>query len=199
MYLKEILLVGILTSLTLTVFLFIYSSIQQEELQSSFGHHHMTQRHHQRLPQLRGSLLTYKFRSNYSHSNQTMNMFNSSTLLHHELYSNTLELERLAPEPVHYFSCRDASNSKAVLNDNYCDCVDGSDENMTSACSHVLAHHPAVFQCHSQQAYLHFPRSLFASRVNDGVCDCADGSDEYDSPLTVCRNHIKMWNLFNSF
>ncbi|KAG7386991.1 hypothetical protein PHYPSEUDO_014867 [Phytophthora pseudosyringae] len=60
------------------------------------------------------------------------------------------------------------------LNDNFCDCADGSDEPGTSACSHT----GAVFHC-ANAGY--FAADVPTSRVNDGVCDCCDGSDEYAS------------------
>ena len=53
------------------------------------------------------------------------------------------------------------------LNDDYCDCTDGTDEPSTSACVH------AYFVCSSGGT------RIPSSRVNDGVCDCCDGSDEY--------------------
>jgi len=68
------------------------------------------------------------------------------------------------------FKCRDGSGV-AVLNDNYCDCTDGSDEPATSACSHLLVQ-IAVFECADGK------KRIFASRVGDGVRDCPDGSDE---------------------
>jgi len=52
------------------------------------------------------------------------------------------------------------------LNDNYCDCEDGTDEPSTSACA------TGTFSCQSG-------RKIPSSRVNDGVCDCCDGGDEY--------------------
>ncbi|TDH70308.1 hypothetical protein CCR75_001657 [Bremia lactucae] len=58
------------------------------------------------------------------------------------------------------------------LNDNYCDCADGSDEPGTSACSHT----PAVFHCVNAGF---FSVDIPTSQVNDGICDCCDGSDEY--------------------
>jgi hypothetical protein len=193
MYLKEILLFGVLTSLSLTVFLFLYSSIELQEQHKPFTPYRDVRRQH--LPQLRGSLLTY--RPLDTQSNLTIH-FNSSSLRQHKLYHDTLELERLAPVRIQYFTCADDSNALAVLNDNYCDCADGSDENMTSACSNVVVQ-TRVFHCHSQEAYHFYPTEIYPSRVNDGVCDCADGSDEYDSPRTMCRDHIKMRNLFLSF
>jgi len=46
------------------------------------------------------------------------------------------------------FQCTSNLNQKAVLNDNYCDCADGSDEPNTSACSHLLVG-KRVFTCNN--------------------------------------------------
>jgi len=51
---------------------------------------------------------------------------------------------------VYNFQCTSNPNQKAVLNDNYCDCLDdGSDEPNTSACSHLLVG-KKVFSCDNQ-------------------------------------------------
>lgn len=61
------------------------------------------------------------------------------------------------------------------MNDNYCDCVDGSDEPLTSACSHLLVH-SRVFHCTGGD---NPSAGIYLSRVGDGVCDCMpDCSDE---------------------
>jgi len=69
------------------------------------------------------------------------------------------------------FQCADGSQSFPMeyVNDDYCDCSDGSDEPGTAACSN------GSFYC----ANTHFKGQLISSsRVDDGICDCCDGSDE---------------------
>lgn len=63
------------------------------------------------------------------------------------------------------------------VNDDYCDCPDGSDEPLTSACSNV------DFKCKNGHIIGHPDRMHISSgRVNDGICDCCDGSDELVPP-----------------
>eukprot|EP00043_Microstomoeca_roanoka_P025753 m.9769 g.9769 ORF g.9769 m.9769 type:complete len:474 (+) comp5818_c0_seq1:86-1507(+) len=78
------------------------------------------------------------------------------------------------------FACLDGSAflQFSSVNDDFCDCKDGSDEPGTSACAN------GEFYCANK---LHIPEVLRSSRVNDGVCDCCDGSDEY-SGLIICKN-----------
>lgn len=91
----------------------------------------------------------------------------------------------IAPSDLKYFEgstfwCKDGSKrvSKDRLNDNFCDCEDGTDEPGTSACPR------SRFYCKNVG---HVPQSIYSSRVNDGICDCCDGSDEYEGPLK-CTN-----------
>lgn len=71
------------------------------------------------------------------------------------------------------FACLDGSNPKAVLNDDFCDCQDGSDEPATNACD------MGTFYCLNKG---HIPAIISSRLVDDGFCDpsCCDGSDEKD-------------------
>ncbi|KAL2453275.1 protein kinase C substrate [Abeliophyllum distichum] len=113
-----------------------------------------------------------------------------SSLYFHFSYSSTFRLPiGVHPLDEKYFDrnvirCKDGSRlfTRDRLNDDFCDCPDGTDEPGTSAC-------PAgKFYCRNTGST---PRFLFSSRVNDKVCDCCDGSDEYDGTV-ICPNTCVM-------
>jgi len=70
----------------------------------------------------------------------------------------------------------------SAINDEFCDCSDGSDEPGTSACA---GQKQTLFYCKNEgsDAVL-----IYTSRVNDGICDCCDGSDEWRAAQGVCPN-----------
>ncbi|KAK4686760.1 protein kinase C substrate 80K-H, partial [Tremellales sp. Uapishka_1] len=86
------------------------------------------------------------------------------------------------PSSSNTFACLDGTKTIpfSAVNDDYCDCPDGSDEPGTAACSN------SVFYCRNEG---HIPGKVLSSRVNDGICDpeCCDGSDEWQSGLCEDR------------
>ncbi|KAF9383603.1 hypothetical protein CPB97_006337 [Podila verticillata] len=83
------------------------------------------------------------------------------------------------------WKCLDGSKTIkfAAINDDYCDCLDGSDEPGTSACGN------GYYYCANTG---HRAAYIKTSRINDGVCDpeCCDGSDETDGQIH-CPNICK--------
>ncbi|KAF7301624.1 hypothetical protein MIND_00727900 [Mycena indigotica] len=88
-----------------------------------------------------------------------------------------------APKSGALWKCLDGSKSIPwdFVNDDACDCPDGSDEPGTSACVN------STFYCQNAG---HIGATIPSSRVNDGLCEpqCCDGSDEQPG---VCPNACK--------
>ncbi|KAL1741939.1 glucosidase II beta subunit-like-domain-containing protein [Schizophyllum fasciatum] len=92
-------------------------------------------------------------------------------------------LSKYAPPASGKWKCLDGSKEIPwdFVNDDSCDCADGSDEPGTSACPN------STFYCRNDG---HTGAAIPSSRVNDGICEaeCCDGTDEAPG---VCPNTCK--------
>ncbi|GJE84796.1 Glucosidase 2 subunit beta [Phanerochaete sordida] len=92
-------------------------------------------------------------------------------------------LAKYSPSSKSTWACLDGSKEIAwsAVNDDFCDCADGSDEPGTGACPNTR------FYCANEG---HIGALIASSRVNDGLCEpeCCDGSDERPG---VCKNTCK--------
>mmetsp|Transcript_1190 Transcript_1190/g.1866 ORF Transcript_1190/g.1866 Transcript_1190/m.1866 type:complete len:480 (+) Transcript_1190:60-1499(+) len=79
------------------------------------------------------------------------------------------------------FRCDNGERELALeaVNDDYCDCDDGTDEPGSAACSGRTT---ATFFCANEH---HVAEFIPASRVADNICDCCDGADE---SMGTCEN-----------
>lgn len=79
------------------------------------------------------------------------------------------DMRNYQPNEDGFFTCLDGKLNITwnSVNDDYCDCSDGTDEPGTDACPNTK------FYCAGRAFYLP------SSRINDGICDCCDGSDEW--------------------
>lgn len=79
------------------------------------------------------------------------------------------------PNDKHQFTCFHSKEQIdfSQVNDDYCDCLDGSDEPGTNACPN------GIFFCLYQDFTSGHKKFVPSIMVNDGICDCCDGSDEW--------------------
>ncbi|KEH30720.1 putative glucosidase 2 subunit beta, glucosidase II beta subunit [Medicago truncatula] len=91
-----------------------------------------------------------------------------------------------------FIKCKDGSKSfsRDRLNDDFCDCSDGTDEPGTSACS------AGKFYCRNLGSK---PQFIVSSHVNDRFCDCCDGSDEYDGTIRCPNTCVMGGNAENMY
>lgn len=109
--------------------------------------------------------------------------------VHNRKFGNLLQ----ANSDDQHFICHPSGVKISInfINDDYCDCPDGSDETQTNACPE------ASFECHHRFKIVRLP----SSRVNDGICDCCDGSDEdesFKSPIKLNESIQKKIGIYLS-
>lgn len=102
---------------------------------------------------------------------------NTNGIIHGVLYS---QMAKYRPDHLNEFKClkSDQKIPFEQVNDDYCDCEDGTDEPSTNACVN------GTFYCETQYRKKPVTFNVIPSgQVNDGICDCCDGSDEWRTDL----------------
>lgn len=117
--------------------------------------------------------------------NQLMNwmdVFNKHNLIRG---THQKQFNFYVPDDDYKFQCIESGEMIAFgrVNDNFCDCLDGTDEPGTNACPN------GIFYCRHQQMFTSRYTKNFipSSMVNDGICDCCDGSDEWEGTVLSFR------------
>lgn len=84
-------------------------------------------------------------------------------------------MPKYRPDSNHDFKCLKSEQRIPFenLNDDFCDCEDGTDEPSTNACVN------GTFYCDTQHHKKVIVNQVPSGKVNDGICDCCDGSDEW--------------------
>jgi len=95
------------------------------------------------------------------------------------------QAHRYQPDADGFFRCLNSTQRIPMwqVNDEYCDCVDATDEPGTSACQF------GSFHCATQSDQ--YSQAVPSSKVGDRRCDCCDGSDE-DAEMKCVNNCAEM-------
>lgn len=91
------------------------------------------------------------------------------------------KMPRPYTHPTHTETITCPDGTRGLVNDDYCDCSDGSDEPDTAACAGRLIQ-KETFKCKDGS------KTIYASRVGDGIVDCEDGSDEPEKKFLHQKN-----------
>ena len=80
---------------------------------------------------------------------------------------------------------------KEMVNDDYCDCADGSDEPRTSACAGLEQR--LTYWCENEG---HKGKMISQTQINDGICDCCDGTDEFSTTAGCVNNCVEVATVY---
>lgn len=119
---------------------------------------------------------------------------NNEGILKGVLYSH---MPKYRPDIYKEFKCLKSEQKIPFenVNDDFCDCEDGTDEPSTSACVN------GTFFCDTQHPKKVTINQVPSGKVNDGICDCCDGSDEWlhqSNTKLLSQNNDKHYRFYVS-
>jgi protein kinase C substrate 80K-H len=115
-------------------------------------------------------------------------MLTSCFMIVSQLYKPSTEAGHLEPQ----FQCLDENKTLVpfrAVNDDFCDCPDGSDEPGTSACSYMKGR---KFWCKNER---HISAWIWSSRVGDGLCGKLNCSG-LRLPTILTSSHLRLILFF---